>query len=114
MTINSRTKGLTYERLVANEFRAMGWVKACRNIETNPDAVLGLDLLHTEPFSIQCKRLADYAQISRIFEIPDLPGQIPVLVTKPDDGPAMAVLPFKDLMRLISPQSESRPTKDDF
>lgn len=112
--INSRKKGHDWERAIVNEFRSLGWTRACRNIETNPDSILGLDILHTEPFSIQCKRLQEYAPISRIQEIPPLQGQIPVLITKPDDGPAMVVLPLQDFLTLISPDSSSRPTKDDF
>ena len=112
--INARAKGIAFERDIAAEFRSRGWHRVCRNIETNPDAILGIDLLHTEPFSIQCKRLVDYAPISRIQEIPPLPGQIPVLITKPDDGPAMVVLPLKDFLSLISPASPSRPTVEDF
>ena len=116
MPINSRTKGLSHERSLCAEFRARGWTKACRNIETNPDAVLGIDILNTDPFCIQAKRLAQYAPITRIFEIPRLPGRIPVLITTPDAsvGPAMVVLPLQDFLTLISPDSSSPPTKDDF
>ena len=114
MTVNARRKGHSFERDVVTEFRAKGWIKACRNIETNPDAVLGLDLNHTEPFSIQCKRLQDYAPISRISEIPPIPGRIPVLITKPDDGPAMAVLPLSHFLLLISPSSKGPACPEDF
>ena len=116
MPINSRKKGLDFERTLCAELRALGWTRACRNIETNPDAVLGIDLLHTDPFTIQAKRLQDYAPISRIFEIPRIPGKIPVLITQPDakNGPPMVVLPLQDFLSLISPDSSSPPTKDDF
>jgi hypothetical protein len=114
MPINSRRKGHSFERDIVAEFRGRGWIRACRNIETDPDAILGIDLKNTAPFSIQCKRLADYAPISRIGEIPPLPGQIPVLITKPDDGPAMVVLPLQDFLAMISPDTNRRATKDDF
>ena len=114
MAINSRRKGLTYERNVVAEFRALGWIKACRNIETNPDAVLGVDILHTEPFMVQCKRYADYAPISKIEEIPHVPGTIPVLITKPDDKPAMVVLSLANFLSLISPDSPSPALPEDF
>jgi hypothetical protein len=112
--INSRKKGHDFERAVVAEFRALGWIRACRNIETDPDAVLGIDLKHTEPYAVQCKRLSDYAPIRRIEEIPPLPGQTPILITKPDDGPAMVVLPLSAFLTLISPDHNPRPQAEDF
>ena len=120
MSALSRTKGHAFERAIVAEFRARGWISACRNIETNPDAVLGIDLLNTAPFSIQCKRHATYAPISMIYEIPSLPGQIPVLITKPDHSAnspqanTMVVLPLSDFLALVSPSSPSRPQLGDF
>lgn len=111
-----RKKGHDFERQLVTEFRAKGWDKAARNLEFSQDAILGIDLKNTDPFLIQAKRLAQYAPISRIFEIPNLPGKIPVLITKPDspNGPAMAVLSLTDFLSLISPQSPSPPTAEDF
>ena len=114
MAINSRRKGHTYEREIVAEFRAKGWIKTCRNIETNPDAVLGVDILHTEPFMIQVKRYADYCPISKIEEIPPVPGTIPLLITKPDDKSAMVVLSLANFLSLISPDSPAPPLPEDF
>ena len=122
MSALSRTKGHSFERQIVAEFRSRGWTQACRQIETNPDAILGIDLLHTQPFSIQCKRLASYAPISNIFQIPTLPAQIPLLITKPDASPSipsipsitMVVLPLSDFLALVSPSSPGRPVPGDF
>lgn len=116
--MDSRAKGLNFERQIVAEFRAKGWASACRQIETNPGAVLGIDLLNTDPFSIQCKCRARYVPISTIREVPPLPGKIPVLVTKGshDAGESvpMVVLSLSDFLSLVSPSSPSRPTVEDF
>ena len=120
--INARRKGHSFERALVAEFRSKGWIKACRNIETNPDAILGIDLLHTYPFAVQAKRLATYAPITRIFEIPTTsPATIPILITKPDEDysnglPAttMVVLPLHHFLAMISPETPGPFSKDDF
>lgn len=91
----------------------------------------GIDLVGTEPFAVQCKRYADYVPVGTIEEIQtktfcpprirydyarktderacmncdhlpeDHPEQIPLLLTKKDNGPTMAVLPWEELQKLI-------------
>jgi hypothetical protein len=113
--IDVRKKGHDFERKIVAEFRSKGWIRACRNIETNPDATLGIDLLHTEPFAIQCKRRRDYVSVSTIGEIPPTsPPSIPVVITKPDEGIAMVIIPLHHFLSLISPTSPSPPVRDDF
>lgn len=91
----------------------------------------GTDLVGTEPFAVQCKRYADYVPVRTIEEIvsrrmcpePEPIGfarrtpeaacttcghlmqdhfdQIPLLLTKADNKPTMAVLPWEELRKLI-------------
>jgi hypothetical protein len=98
----NRKKGHDFERRVVAAFRSHGFPKAIRHDESIPGAILGYDIDHTGPFRVQCKRLQNYAPISNIFEIPNSDAYIPLLITQPDDGKAMAVLPFSAFLQLIS------------
>lgn len=105
--VTNRKKGHDFERQVTLAFRTHGFPNAQRHDESVPNAVLGYDLENTGPFLVQCKRLAQYAPISCIFELPAT-SKIPLLITQSDDGPAMAVLPFTFLLQLITGRVASR------
>lgn len=103
----SRTKGHSFERLVSHQWQEMGWKdartkRAARGGDwsTTDD---GTDLVGTEPFAVQCKRYADYVPVNRIEEIVKYENQpeIPLLLTKADNKPTMAVLPWDELQKLI-------------
>lgn len=98
----ARSKGHGFEREVAIALRAI-YPKARRHLEYQDVEANGVDLVETGPFRIQCKRLKEYAPLSRLDEIEfdDLLGEIPVLVTAADNKPALAALPLVDLIRLI-------------
>jgi hypothetical protein len=98
----ARQKGLQFERDCANRFRLAGWTKAKRHLEFQQAEAQGFDLDATEPFRCQCKRYAQYAPISTLQEIKLIPGVVPVLITKSDEGRAVAVMPFDDFMRIIA------------
>lgn len=99
----SRRKGYQFEREVAILLREI-YPEARRHLEYQDAEANGVDLINTGRFKIQCKKLADYVPINRINEIqydPCFTLEIPVLVTAADGKPAMAVLPFLDLVELI-------------
>lgn len=56
--INSRKKGVTYEQAIAKRFRKEGFDK-CRTSREQSKARDDelVDLMHTEPFNVQCKAL---------------------------------------------------------
>lgn len=100
----SRTKGHTYERQIASEFRELGFDEAMTSRETTggnwQTSDEGIDLAFTEPYHVQVKRFKKYQPIGKINEIdPALPNRI--LITKADRQPAMAVMAWDDLKRLI-------------
>jgi hypothetical protein len=102
----SREKGHSFERAIANEFKKV-FPGAKRHLEYQTvSAALGIDIVDTGDYRVQCKRLALYANPSRIFEIRidperDGPDLTRILVTKADRMPTLAVLPFEKLMQLI-------------
>lgn len=78
----------------------------------------GIDIVNVSPYAVQCKRYKDYAPISKIEEIVvkksveciyDVDDNlvsaealsIPILITKADRKPTMAVLPWEELKKLI-------------
>lgn len=90
----------------------------------------GIDIVNVEPFAVQCKRLATYVSINTIQEIVldrycprDDQGfaacidedncigcnhpldkhteQIPLLLTKANNKPTMAVLPWEELQKIL-------------
>lgn len=99
----SRTKGHSFEREIANEFKKI-FPKAMRQLEYQ--IAEGVDLSGTGPYLVQCKRFKKYANPSRIGEIKstgtdDWCESIPVLVTKADHKPTLAVLPLAHFLELV-------------
>lgn len=104
----SRTKGHAFERWVAKKFRRI-FPDARRHLEFQTQAAaLGVDLINTGRYLVQCKKLKKYASISRIFEVKVCPieGGCPVLVTQGDRLEPMAVLPFSEFLRLVKKAEE--------
>lgn len=104
----SRTKGHSFEREVAKRFREVGYHKAIRKLEYQVTDDLGIDLDGTSPYLIQCKRLKKYSSITAIEEVPQKDGHIPVLITKADNKPAMAVIPFDHFLELVKVEEEEK------
>ncbi len=96
----SRTKGHSFERWCANQFRLV-FPEARRQLEYHVKDANGVDLQGTAQYRIQCKRLEKYAPITAINEIKRDNDYVPVLITRGDSSEAMAVLPLKELIRLI-------------
>jgi hypothetical protein len=98
----SRTKGLNFERAIAVELRCV-FPAARRLLENHSEDAQGVDILHTGRFKFQCKRGRRYASFTAIEEIQCDPalGDVPVLVTRADDKPALAALPWADFLDLL-------------
>ncbi len=98
----SRTKGHSFEREIAQIFRAV-FPRARRQLEYNEMDCNGIDLTETGPYRIQCKRMKKYVNPSAIEEIKlrNPAAETPVLITKADHKPALAILPLDSLMQLI-------------
>lgn len=98
----SRTKGHSFEREIAAELREF-FPEARRHLEYHSRDANGVDVSHTGEFKIQCKRGRKWHSISAIEEIQcdQVLGDVPVLVTKGDNKPIMAVLHWDDFKRLL-------------
>lgn len=97
----SRRKGHQFERDVAIALREV-FPEARRHLEYQDAEANGIDLVGTDPFKFQCKKLKTYASINTIKEIEcDEMFEVPILVTAADGAPWMAVLSFGDLLTLI-------------
>lgn len=96
----SRDKGHNYEREIAKRLRPL-FPQAQRHLEYQQGEANGVDLANTGNLSIQCKRFKNYASITRIFEVQEVSGKIPVLVTKGDRLPDMVVLSLDDFLAIL-------------
>ncbi len=99
----ARTKGLNFERDVAKLLRCI-YKDARRHLEYQDQEANGVDLVHTGIYKIQCKRGRKWASISAIEEVSVCTeyGEVPVLITKGDNKPSVAVLPLEEFIRLVS------------
>ncbi len=96
-----RVKGHTFERKIANIFKELGFPDAKRHLEFQFQEAKGYDLDGTEPYYIQCKKHKVYVPISTIEEVKAPKDGIPVLITEPDRGDAVAVLYLSDFLNLL-------------
>lgn len=102
----SRTKGHGFEREVAQDFQSLGFTEARRHLEYQDGEANGVDLTGTGPWRVQCKRRKTYVAVSALNEITDGSG-IPLLITKADRLPALAVLRWSDLMKILADIGEA-------
>ena len=98
---SARTKGFGFERKISQDFQAMGWKDAGRQLEYQANEAHGYDLKNTDPFLVQCKKHKKYVPIGTIEEIEPQKGKIRLLITQGDYKEPMAVLSWKDLQTLI-------------
>ncbi len=97
----SRTKGHDFEREIAQKFRVI-FPEARRQLEYNEMDCNGVDLAHTGRYLIQCKRKKKYVNPSAIAEVHlKSAADVPILITKADHKPALAILPLDHLIELI-------------
>ncbi len=93
-----RAKGTAFERTVAIAFREL-FPKALRQLEFQQG--LGVDLQGTGNLQIQCKRGRSYAPLTRIEEVPEVVGTIPLLVTQGDRKETLVALRLTDFLAIL-------------
>lgn len=112
----SRTKGHSFERHTASEFKRI-FPQARRQLEYHEDDAKGIDLQNTGRYRVQCKRGRGYAPINKIFEVQCLDflgvDEVPVLVTRADNCPTMAVIPFDKLLELIEVHEKEKTKQNE-
>lgn len=96
-----RVKGHTFERKVANMFKEIGYPDAKRHLEFQFQEAMGYDIDGTFPYYIQCKKHKAYVPINTIEEVKPQKDGVPVLISEPDRGEAVAVLYLKDFLNLL-------------
>lgn len=94
----SRAKGHDFERWVARYLKP-AFPNARRHLEYQDAEAYGVDLVNTSHYDIQCKRGKKYAPVTAINEIKSFGTR--VLITKADNGPALAVIELDEFLRLI-------------
>ncbi len=98
----SRNKGHDFEREIAQKFRVI-FPEARRQLEYNELDCNGVDLVETGRYLIQCKRKRKYVNPSAIAEVQlKEDGDVPILITKADHKPVLAILPLDHLIELIA------------
>ena len=104
----NRRKGHSFEREVANDIKHI-FPEAKRQLEYQTDECQGVDIANTGRYKIQCKNHKRYVSVNTIKEIECDKKDVPIVVTKGRRIlPAMAILPWKDLIDLIR-KAEQRP-----
>lgn len=97
-----RTKGLSFERDIANRLKHI-FPEVRRQLEFQIQDAKGTDLQNTGDFKIQCKKYAGYVPITTINEVQcdEWNGHIPVLITAGTNLEAMVVMKFEHWVDLI-------------
>jgi hypothetical protein len=115
----SRTKGHSFERTIAEDFRTVGFPKArtSRQVSRIADDCK-IDIVGVFPYAPQCKALRKYASLNEVLKIEwekyvsiaDTSGNYmtPLLITKGDRQPTMVALPWKDFMNILTTLHASR------
>jgi len=99
----SRTKGYSFERYVAQVMRLAGFKDAKRQLEYQIDTAQGIDLEHTGPFKIQCKKTKKYVSMNTIKEVKlKGPDDIPVLIAAGDGQEPLVTIPLWAFIWLAS------------
>jgi transcriptional regulator with XRE-family HTH domain len=101
----SRTKGHSFERWVAIQFRSI-YPEAKRKLEYQKGECIGIDLDNVGPYLVQCKRGKKYASLSAIdeVEVDPIEGGVRVLVTKGDNKEALACISLDHFLHLVKNQ----------
>lgn len=97
-----RTKGLSFERDVANKLKHI-FPEVRRQLEFQIQDAKGTDLQNTGEFKIQCKKYAGYVPITTIGEVvcDEWNGDMPVLITAGTNLEAMVVMKFEHWIDLV-------------
>lgn len=100
---NNRKKGHDLERLIANDFKGMGYPEARRQLEYHADDAKGCDVQGVLPYLPQCKNTKKYVPMSTIKEVQcdRYLGDVPILIAKEAKGPTLATMHWDDLKRIL-------------
>jgi len=106
---SERTKGHKFEREVARGFVEAGYLRACRQLEYQENTAFGVDLDGTGVYLVQCKNRKQYVSVATSREIrveayrkwKGIDEAVPLLVTKAERQPVMAVLHWNHLLKLL-------------
>lgn len=113
-----RRKGHSFERECAIALRKV-YPDAKRHLENQKQEAMGYDLDNTGPFKFQCKAYMNYAPINKIMEVQHLKTEMPGLITKADNKPAVVCIYLKDFVKILEDIGEAfvgveEITEDDF
>ena len=100
--INVRAKGHTWERYIANLFKAIGYSKAHRQLEFQINNALGIDIAETGRYKIQCKKTAKYVPMNTINEVKHKGDEIPILIAAGNSEPPLVTMHLHDFLELVS------------
>jgi hypothetical protein len=106
--INARAKGHTFERENMHLFRELGYDKCVtsRSESKNLDD-LGIDLVYTGIFDVQCKRVEKLNVSKTMSEMPERDGQVPIVMHKQNRYPALVTIKRDDFMVLLKKMREA-------
>ena len=96
--INGRTKGLSYERDIANLLKEI-FPNCKRHLESQMQEARGFDLDNTGKLKFQLKRGRNYAPINKIEEIKE--DGIKILITRADRKKDIVALYLTDFINLL-------------
>lgn len=105
--INSRNKGHAFERENMHMFREVGFDKCVtsRSESKNLDD-MGIDLVHTGEFDVQCKRV-ERLNVSKVMdEMPNREGKVPVVIHKQNRYPALVTMKREDFFMFVQRMRE--------
>lgn len=98
-----RKKGHGFERSVALQLREF-WPNVRRQLEYHVDDCMGVDLMNTGHYRIQCKATKRYVSLKAIDEVvcdEQIAGEVPVLIAKADRGRTLVAIPMEEFLRLL-------------
>lgn len=97
----SRTKGHSFERYMANEFKKIGYPDAKRHLEYQIEEALGIDLDNTGEYVVQCKAYKKCPNPFKVLkEIKDNKKTKLAIIKQDRDG-IICCLYWKDLKKMI-------------
>lgn len=117
---SERTKGHNFEREVARDFIKVGYPRACRQLEYQENTAFGVDLDGTGVYLVQCKNRKQYVSVATSREIrveayrkwKGIDEAVPLLITKAERQPVMAVLRWEHLLRLLKLERQAEDGND--
>lgn len=105
--INARQKGHAFERENMHLFREVGYEKCVtsRSESKNLDD-MGIDLVYTGEFDVQCKRV-EKLNVSKVMDgMPKRDGKIPLVFHKQNRYPALVTMKREDFFMLVKRMKE--------